>query len=191
LLGASDEKLWRAFGKRGRSMRTLASGIDECPVNADREEKSISAEETFASDLRDPAELKRQLIGLADRAAARLRAHALAAARVTVKIRRADFTTYTRQRGLEPPTQDSAALSATAQALLLEWLAAHADAAVRLLGVGVGDLQAIRQADLFSSPGSSRLDATIDGIRDRFGPLVLTRASLLPRPPDGTGSRRG
>ena len=37
----------------------------------------------------------------------------------------------------------------------------------------------------------SRLDATIDGIRDRFGSSVLTRASLLPRPPDGTASRRG
>ena len=33
----------------------------------------------------------------------------LAAGRVTVKIRRADFTTYTRQCALEPPTQDTAA----------------------------------------------------------------------------------
>jgi DNA polymerase-4 len=53
---------------------------------------------------------------------------------------------------------------------------------VRLLGVGVGTLQAPPQPDLFSAhQPESRLDATIDGIRDRFGTALLTRASLLPR----------
>jgi hypothetical protein len=37
----------------------------------------------------------------------------------------------------------------------------------------------------------SRLDSAIDGIRDRFGARVLTRASLLPRSSDGSGPRRG
>jgi DNA polymerase-4 len=189
---AGEEVLWRAFGKHGKAMQALASGIDERPVNADRQEKSISAEETFAADITDSAELKRQLTGLADRAAARLRSADLAAGRVTVKIRRADFTTYTRQRGLEPPTQDTAAVCAMAHRLLLEWLNSQPNAAVRLLGVGVGDLQGQRQGELFSllRPKDSRLDAAIDGIRDRFGPSVLTRAGLLPRPPGGVGSRR-
>ena len=54
-----------------------------------------------------------------------------------------------------------------------------------MLGVGTGDLRPLRQADLFATgPGKdSRLDAAIDGIRDRFGSAVLTRASLLPRRP--------
>ena len=43
------------------------------------EEQSISAEETFATDIRDTAELGRQLTRLADRTAARLRAHGLVA----------------------------------------------------------------------------------------------------------------
>jgi DNA polymerase-4 len=190
---ASDAVLWRAFGKHGKSMQARASGIDDRPVDADREEKSISAEETFTTDIREPAELTRQLTGLADRTAARLRAHDLAAGRVTVKIRRANFETHTRQRMLEPPTQDTAAVCAMAQLLLLQWVGIHPNAAVRLLGVGVGDLQAIRQADLFSPqpPKESRLDATIDGIRDRFGSAVLTRASLLPRSRDGLGPRHG
>jgi DNA polymerase-4 len=193
LLRASDEMLWRAFGKHGKAAQALALGIDDRPVETDREEKSISAEETFPTDVRDAVELDRQLMGLADRAALRLRAHALGAARVTVKIRRADFTTYTRQRRLAPPTQDSAAIFSAARTLLLEWLHGHADAAVRLLGVGVSGLQALRQADLFSSQpaGASRLDTAIDGIRDRFGPEVLTRASLLRQRPDSGRSRRG
>jgi DNA polymerase-4 len=181
---AGDEVLWRAFGKHGKAMRDRAGGLDDRPVEPDRDEKSISAEETFDSDIRAPSELKAQLVHLADRTASRLRAQKLLAGRVSVKIRRGDFTTYTRQRALAPPTQDTAIVSAAAQALLGAWLASQPRAAVRLLGVGVGDLQSLRQSDLFSEPlpnSGSRLDSAVDGIRDRFGAGLLTRASLLPR----------
>jgi DNA polymerase-4 len=179
---ASEAVLWRAFGTHGKAMRDRAAGLDDRPVEASREEKSISAEETFDTDIRAPAQLYAQLKALADRTASRLRAHKLLAGRVSVKIRRGDFTTYTRQRALEPPTQDTAVVSAAAEALLSGWLASQPLAAVRLLGVGVSDLQVIRQQDLFSAPQSaSRLDSAVDGIRDRFGQGLLTRASLLPK----------
>jgi len=183
---AGDEVLWQALGKHGKAMRDRASGLDDRPVEPDREEKSISAEETFDTDIRAPAELTAQLKGLADRTASRLRGQKLLAGRVSVKIRRGDFTTYTRQRALEPPTQDTAVVAAAAEALLLGWLASQPKAAIRLLGVGVSDLQLRKQSDLFSGPApdsSSRLDSAVDGIRDRFGEGLLTRASLLPRDP--------
>jgi DNA polymerase-4 len=185
---ASDAVLWRVFGKHGKSMRERASGLDDRPVLPDREEKSISAEETFAADLRGGAQLAVQLLRLADRTVSRLRAQGLTAGRVSVKIRRGDFTTFTRQRALEPPSQDTAVVSAAATALLEEWLAKQPNAAVRLLGVGVGDLQFSRQRDLFAggSAQGSRLDAAIDGIRGRFGPTMLTRASLLRGTPGGS-----
>jgi DNA polymerase-4 len=185
---AGDEVLWRLFGKHGRSMRDRASGLDDRPVEPNREEKSISAEETFAADIRSPSQLGARLMGLADRAASRLRAQELAAGSVSVKIRRGDFKTYTRQHALEPPTQDTAILAAAAKGLLERWLATQPDAAVRLLGVGVSDLQMLRQTDLFA-PGptaNSRLDSAIDGIRDRFGSDMLTRASLLSRSSRGS-----
>ena len=190
---ADSATLWRAFGRHGAAMRDRASGIDDRPVEPEREEKSISAEETYAVDIRDPAELQRQVVHLADRAATRLRAGELAAGKVTVKIRRADFTTYTRQRVVEPATQDTAVILRMAQRLLTEWLKSQPAAAVRLLGVGVGDLQVPRQADLFGAgssgaPARSRIDATVDDIRDRFGIKGVMRASLLPRTPGGTGS---
>lgn len=187
---ADEAVLWRAFGKHGRAMRDRAAGLDDRPVEPSREEKSISAEETFDTDIRAAAALSAQLEALADRAASRLRAQNLLAGRVTVKIRRGDFTTYTRQRALEPPTQDTAIVSAAAQALLRSWLASQPRAAVRLLGVGVGDLQILLQSDLFSSPlpgSGSRLDSAVDGIRDRFGRAMLTRASLL-RKGSGNGN---
>ncbi|HEX3912039.1 MAG TPA: DNA polymerase IV [Steroidobacteraceae bacterium] len=182
--GAGEEMLWRAFGRHGKSMRDRACGLDDRPVEPDREEKSISAEETFGVDIRSRSELTVQLKALADRTASRLRAQQLLAGRVSVKIRRADFTTYTRQRALAPPTQETGILSAAAEALLDAWLRSQPGAAVRLLGVGVAELQAQRQPDLFSGPQpdpGSRLDSAVDGIRDRFGHGLLTRASLLPR----------
>jgi DNA polymerase-4 len=186
LRAAGDELVWRVFGKHGRLMRERASGIDDRPVEAHREEQSISAEETFDTDIKDGPYLRAHLMRLADRTAARLRAHDLAAGRVTVKIRRGDFTTFTRQRSIEPPTQDTAVVSGVAQSLFDEWSATRSAAAVRLLGVGVGDLRTLGQADLFSSgpPRESRLDAAIDGIRGRFGTELLTRASQLTRAPD-------
>ena len=187
---ADSGTLWRAFGRLGAVMRDRAAGNDDRPVVPERDEKSISAEETFAVDIRDTRDLASQVVHLAARATSRLRAHELAAGKVTVKIRRADFTTYTRQRVVAPPTQDTAVVSHMAQLLLSEWLKSQPGAAVRLLGVGCGDLQAVRQADLFAQlsdpPRNTRLDATVDGIRDRFGAALVTRASLLPRPSGGS-----
>lgn len=189
---APDALLWQLFGKHGRAMRERAAGIDERPVAADREEKSLSSETTFDTDIRDVLELQRQLLQLSDRTAARLRAQSLAAGTVTVKIRRQDFSTYTRQRGILPPTQDTAVIAGIATTLLGGWLRAQPTAAVRLLGVAVGDLQTPRQADLFAGDlPDPRLDATVDDIRQRFGNTLLTRASLLPRSGPGGGSRGG
>jgi len=181
---AGDETLWRAFGKHGKAIRDRACGLDDRPVEPDREEKSISAEETFAADIHAAADLTAQIVRLADRTASRLRAHRLLAGTVNVKIRRADFTTYTRQRSMQPPTQETAILSAAAQSLLSAWVRTQPRAGVRLLGVGVSGLQPLRQSDLFSGalPDSgARLDSAVDGIRERFGEGLLTRASLLAR----------
>jgi DNA polymerase-4 len=186
LRNASDAVLRQLFGKHAKAMHDRASGIDERPVVPNREEKSISAEETFAVDICESSRLTVQLLHLADRTSSRLRAQHLAAGTVSVKIRRSDFTTYTRQRALGTPTQDTAVVAAAAKVLLEEWLATHPNAAVRLLGVGVSELHTLQQADLFAAvpaPGA-RLDTVIDGIRDRFGSAMLTRASLLPRSPE-------
>ena len=184
---ADDATVWRAFGKHGKAMRERARGFDERPVEPDVQEKSISAEETYAVDIRGDEEPARQILHLADRAATRLRAHDLAAGCVTIKIRRSDFTTYTRQRTVRPHTQDTSLLTHVAQALFAEWRQTQRDAGIRLLGVGVADLQELTQGDLFSAvrPQDARLDAAIDGIRDRFGATLVTRASLLPRSPGG------
>jgi DNA polymerase-4 len=168
-------------------MRDRAAGIDDRPVMSEWDEKSISAEETFFTDLADPARMQSEVMRLADRAGARMRAQNLATGCVQVKIRRADFTTFTRQKRFEPTTTDSRTIAKLAAELLAAWLSEQPRARVRLLGVGVNHLHAADQLDLFTSPaavaaGSSAtaLDATVDQIRERFGNLALRRGSALP-----------
>ena len=182
---APDAVLWPIFGRDTQRMRERASGIDERPVMSEWDEKSISAEETFASDLADHARMESEVLRLADRAGQRMRAQNLATGCVQVKIRRADFTTFTRQKRFEPSTTDSRTIAKIAAELLTAWLAEQPRARVRLLGVGVNHLHAADQMDLFAaaaagSPAATALDTTVDEIRERFGNLAVRRGSALP-----------
>ncbi len=180
---APDAVLWPLFGRDTQRMRDRAGGIDDRPVVADREDLSISAEETFDTDLSNPARIEAELLALADRASARLRAKGLAAGCVAVKVRRADFATFTRQQQLEPATQDRRVIGRAATDLLRRWRAEQPRARVRLLGVGVSELAPATQFDLFASgavPQPPALDSAVDAIRRRFGDAGLTRASGLP-----------
>ncbi len=182
LRAASDAVLWPVFGRYTRRVRERAAGIDDRAVVADLDEKSISAEDTFSTDIAEPGKLQSELARLADRTCSRLRAKGLVAGCVTVKIRRKDFTTFTRQRRVAPATHDTRAIGSVARELLAAWLAEHQGAQIRLLGVGVSQLAAAEQFDLFSGPvpgAGSKLDAALDAIRQKFGTRALTRAGNL------------
>jgi DNA polymerase-4 len=175
---APDSVLWPLFGRYTQRMRERAAGNDERPVVADWEEKSISAEETFEHDIRNHGALQRELANLADRTCARLRASKLMASQVQVKIRRRDFTTYTRQHSFSPPTQDGHLILDIARRLLTTWLETQPRAAIRLLGVGVARLSPAFQLDLFAadSAPADPLGATVDRIHEKFGDQSITRA---------------
>ena len=182
---ANPARLRPIFGRYTERVLQRAAGIDTRPVVPDQDEKQVSAEETFDTDVGDPARLRAELVRLADKTSARLRSRELTAGCVTVKIRRKDFVTYTRQRHIEPPTQETRVITAVARELLDAWLATQPRAALRLLGVGVSELAPATQLDLFTAPRTARnreLDATVDRIRERFGSVALKRASSLQGP---------
>ena len=95
------------FGRYTQRIRERAAGIDDRPVLPDLEEKSLSAEETFPDDIGAPAALRAELARLAELACERLRKRQLMTGCIGVKIRRQDFTTFTRQRAVAPPTHES------------------------------------------------------------------------------------
>lgn len=181
---APDQALEAIFGRFAGRTRERASGIDHRPVVASHADKSISAEETFEEDLHVVADLHRELLRLTERTAQRMRAKQLAAGTLQVKIRRADFSTFTRQRSVQPPSNSLDTLYEVARELLSEWLAEHPGARIRLLGVGGSALGGADQLDLFApqtETGGSKIDQTVDDIRERFGNLSVSRARSLNR----------
>jgi DNA polymerase IV len=184
-LRLADEQVLRpVLGRFASQTKARAAGIDERAVVPDADEKQISAEETFETDLSDRGRLCAELATLADRTAARLRKRALVGGRLTVKIRRADFRTFTRQCRLQPATNETEVLARIAEQLLLRWLDENPGARIRLLGVGAGDLEAVLQPDLFAAgavASTAPLDSALDRIRERFGQAALTRGTEVGR----------
>ena len=181
---AQTRDLEPVFGRFTQKTKDRASGIDSRPVIPGREEKSISAEETFDQDLARRSDMNRELLRLADRTAARLRKSSLGAGTVQLKIRRADFSTCTRQRSVKPPANGTDQIYRVAKDLLNIWLASNPGAKIRLLGVGGSNLSPAEQPDLFDSEArqsSSAIDGTVDEIRQKFGSLSVSRAKTLDR----------
>jgi DNA polymerase IV len=177
---APDAVLWPLFGRYTAWIRERASGIDERPVVPDAEEKSLSAEDTFEEDIADPTVLQTQLARLADLACQRLRRRELVTACVGVKIRRHDFTTFTRQRTIAPSTSAGRVIAGVAAELLERWLGAHPGAKLRLLGVVLTELKPASQLGLFEQERrGGRVDATLDEARARFGERALRRGNTI------------
>ena len=177
---APESVLWPLFRRETREMRERAAGIDDRPVVSDAPEKQISSEETFDVDIRDHEELRQRLAHLADRTAERLRSRQLKAGMISIKVRRRDFETYTRQKSFSPPTQETRLIVQVAAGLLDRWLDEQPRAAVRLLGVGVSDLAPAQQLDLFTtreSAESGKLDEALDRIRGKYGTEAVKRGS--------------
>lgn len=188
LKAAPDQVLEPVFGRYTRRTRERAAGVDDRPVLSSRQEKSISAEETFQRDLTDRREMQRELMQLCERTATRLRSRALVAGTVQLKIRQADFTTFTRQQALKPPGNATDTLFGIARRLLDDWLSDSPGSRVRLLGLGGSELSPAIQGDLFVSDGGNRMnrgrpgsqvDRAVDEIRVRFGGGSLGRARGL------------
>jgi DNA polymerase-4 len=189
---ASDAQLAPVFGRDAFIIRQRAAGIDSRPVLAEWDEKQISTETTFDIDIDNVNLLRAELARLADQTSSRLRGKQIFTNGIAVKIRRQDFHTFTRQRQCRPATNDSRTIAALAERLLDEWLAEHRGAAVRLLGVGAYDLEAVTQMSLFDTASSlsrqeidrrtdegERLDTTVDQIRAKFGASAVIRGSSL------------
>ena len=146
---APDRDLESVFGRYAARTRERAAGIDNRPVVAEREEKSVSAEETYDTDLEERGDMEKELLRLAESTARRLHRSRLQAGTVQVKIRQADFQTFTRQRSVQPPVAHTDQIYHIACELLGAWLEENPGTRIRLLGVGGSKLSPAGQPDLF------------------------------------------
>lgn len=145
---AGEAELLRLLGRaHGTALHTMARGIDERPVIAERDAKSVSVEDTYDVDLTDRVRVRLEVARLADRCVRRLRAAGRSGRTVVIKVRSYDFSTLTRSETLRGPTDDPAVVKEAA-ARLLDGV--DTTAGVRLLGVGVSGLADFTQEDLFA-----------------------------------------
>jgi DNA polymerase-4 len=175
--------LKRALGPAaGAHLSALAWGRDERSVTPHEPEKSIGNEETFGTDVDDPAVVRRELLRLSERTAARLRAQGVVGRTVALKVRFADFTTITRSRTLPEATDVARVVYDTAvglyDALGLE------RARLRLVGVRVEQLRpASEQPHQLllgeRDQGWREAEQAVDRAARRFGPGAVRPAALV------------
>ena len=128
------EELVARFGRsHGSALHERAHFRDDAPV-ARGEAKSRSVETTFDHDISDPSRLERLLTDQAEQLAAALRKRGIAGRTIGIKVRLDDWTTVTRVRSVETPTNDPELIGATARGLLRAYAPPRP---VRLLGVRV------------------------------------------------------
>ena len=187
LARASDALLHSIAGRHAATLRERASGQYSKPVQSDRDPaKSLGHERTFSHDLTRMDEMRAALFNLAERSGADLRKRGLACGVVALKLRYSDFSTVSRQRSLERPTDAHQEIFAVASDLLRLSLNERADP-VRLIGVRLSRLsEPATQLDLFDDRAerTRRLNRALDGLAARHGgPLVKPAgfASVAPK----------
>ena len=191
LAGMPEEAIVKKLGNHGAHLHRLANGIDDREVEPEREIKSMGREETFDEDLLEIFDLRRQLLDIATRTAARLRSHGLRGRTVTLKVKYSDFRLVTREVTLPLGIDDGGEIFR--QALLLLEKTAAGKKPVRLLGIYLsnfggepGSDAGSGQISLFGYPPqpdvpsrrpprardparTAKLNAAVDRIRGKYG----------------------
>jgi DNA polymerase IV len=148
LAAMGDQELGRLLpGKVGRLLRDRAQGIDPRSLELEVERVSISTEETFERDVADRPQLHAELRRMAERISEQLRASGEAARTVTTKVRYPDFQIRSRSTTLPSGVDDAGTIGDQA-CRLLDRALRDRPGPLRLVGVGVSNLEPYRQLAL-------------------------------------------
>ena len=172
------ELMERVLGKNGIMLWKKAQGIDNSPVVAWQERKSISTERTFEEDSTDVYQMRSILIAMAEKLTYQLRSENKLTACVSIKIRYSDFQTYSKQRKIPYTSLDHTLIQTTLD--LFESLYQRR-VLIRLIGVRFSHLVGgSYQIRLFEdSEKMIKLYQSMDKVRNRFGSKAIQRAVTL------------
>ena len=178
--------LMKRFGSMGQRLYHLSRGEDTRDVSSEHETKSVSAETTFDTDLREFSQLVAPLRALSEEVSARLKKAQLSGRTVTLKLKTSDFKSRTRALSL-PDTTQLADRIFRAGLLLLD---REIDGtAFRLLGIGIGDIEDDGRADPLDlvdegSVKRQKAERAVDRLREKFGKQAVETGYTF-----GRGSR--
>lgn len=170
------EMMQNLLGKPGADIWRKANGIDDSPVVPYREQKSISTEHTFQQDTIDNMVLHSELVRLTEKIAFELRNQNKLTGCITVKLRYANFETFTRQQTISYSNADHVLLQ-TAKEIFNKLYDRRL--LVRLIGVRFTNLiPGNYQINLFEDTQEQiQLYRAIDSIKTQFGEKFLMRAA--------------
>ncbi len=131
------DKLVDVFGKWGTGMHLLAQGVDDSEVEERGVTRSVSREHTFDVDTGDTSLLYGALDNIAGLVHKSLQKKGFSFRTVSVKVRQADFTTFTRARTLYHDTRDPDTIRQVSRELAREFFDGRK---IRLLGVRLSNL---------------------------------------------------
>jgi len=171
-------ELLKEFGKAGLGWWELANGFDQRPVAGNQEIKSVSNEITFQNDTNDKETILGTLLGLSEKVSRRLRQVNLKVKTITLKIRLADFKTYSRSQSLIAASNSTSIIYQTVKKLYLDFNPGRQQ--IRLLGIKGSNCLNVDFKDTFFSEEKDkrkqRVDKTTDWIKDKFGETAIYRA---------------
>ncbi|THF83878.1 DNA polymerase IV [Cohnella fermenti] len=185
LANADAKMLADKFGVYGEWMKRAANGIDNSPVEPEREAaKSIGHTTTLPADLTEREQYRHVLLNLADQTTRRLRKHGMLSSTVSITIRDPDMKTITRATTLDAPTESTDEVYRVACSLMdRHWKSGQP---VRLLGITLQGLSEKKttpvQLDLFSyeeAPRKEELNKVMDRLRDKYGESAVLTAGML------------
>lgn len=170
------EALQSALGKNGLKIRDKAFGIDSTPVIPYQEGKSMGTERTFSEDTDDVELLNKTLSAMVEKLCFELRKKGKMTSCVTIKIRYADFNTYTLQKHIAYTSFDGQLLLITRELFKKLY---NRRILVRLIGVRfTGLITGTYQYNLFEDYTKEiSLYQSMDSIKKRYGRHILSRAS--------------
>lgn len=185
LAKADEMLLLKEFGVLGSWLKRAANGLDDSPVNPDREQsKSIGHTTTMPQDVKETAAVHRVFLNLADQVARRLRRQKLIAHTIQITIRNPDMLTITRSATLKRPTEHADEIYHEACRLFQMYWAVGKP--IRLLGITLQNLipkeDSAIQLDLFDyedQPKREQLNKALDILRDKYGESAVLTAGML------------
>lgn len=181
------EMMISVLGVNGRTIWKRANGIDNPPIVAFHERKSISTERTFNRDTIDMVKLKNTIFAMAENLAYQLRRGNKLAGIISVKIRYSDFNTCSKQIKIPYTSADHKIIPVV---LDLFYKLYQRRILIRLVGVKLSDIVSGNyQINLFDdSCQMLNLYNAMDAIRDKYGELSVMRASAMGAKTIGRGS---
>jgi DNA polymerase-4 len=131
--------LQQHFGKAGAFYYSIARGIDDRPVRADRPRKSIGAERTFGEDLHTVEDARNALAPIIEKVWEHCERTTSRGRTVTLKVKFADFQQVTRSRSAPIPFASRTAVADAIDELLTPLFPVNKG--IRLLGVSLSTLR--------------------------------------------------